>query len=125
MLQYDTGLILEPGRKLFTPSLLLNFFLFLFLPEWFIIAVSSLSILGVLALVVIMATILLCYLRRPEKTPAALASTFNYRISGRVTVMQSCTVNCVGNRTKSCHEDKNKEQKEIIKLVVNMHASHS
>ncbi|XP_044060089.1 interleukin-10 receptor subunit alpha [Siniperca chuatsi] len=42
--------------------------------EWFIIAVSSLSILGVLAFVAIMATTFLCYLRRPEKTPAALKS---------------------------------------------------
>ncbi|XP_054455253.1 interleukin-10 receptor subunit alpha [Anoplopoma fimbria] len=42
--------------------------------EWFVIAVSSLSILGVLASVAIMATFLQCYLRRPEKTPAALKS---------------------------------------------------
>ncbi|XP_068441578.1 interleukin-10 receptor subunit alpha [Clinocottus analis] len=43
--------------------------------EWFSIAVSSLTILGVLASIGIMATILLCYLRRPGKTPAALKST--------------------------------------------------
>ncbi|XP_068567214.1 interleukin-10 receptor subunit alpha [Cebidichthys violaceus] len=43
--------------------------------EWYMIAVSSLSIMGVLASFAIMATILLCYLRRPEKTPAALKST--------------------------------------------------
>ncbi|XP_069562528.1 interleukin-10 receptor subunit alpha [Brachyistius frenatus] len=42
--------------------------------EWFIIAVSSLSILGVLAIIAIMATILLCYVKFPEKTPAALKS---------------------------------------------------
>ncbi|XP_037630801.1 interleukin-10 receptor subunit alpha isoform X2 [Sebastes umbrosus] len=44
----------------------------LLLPEqkWFIIAVSSLSILGV----AIMAGVLQCYLRRSEKTPAALKS---------------------------------------------------
>ncbi|XP_035857328.1 interleukin-10 receptor subunit alpha isoform X2 [Sander lucioperca] len=42
--------------------------------EWFIIAVSSLSILGMLAIIVIIATIILCYLKRPEKTPAALKS---------------------------------------------------
>ncbi|XP_078102309.1 interleukin-10 receptor subunit alpha isoform X4 [Sander vitreus] len=42
--------------------------------EWFIIAVSSLSILGVLAIIVIIATIILYYLKRPEKTPAALKS---------------------------------------------------
>ncbi|XP_059186642.1 interleukin-10 receptor subunit alpha [Centropristis striata] len=42
--------------------------------EWFIIAVSSLSILGGLAIFVIMATILLCYLRGSEKTPTALKS---------------------------------------------------
>ncbi|XP_070685593.1 interleukin-10 receptor subunit alpha isoform X2 [Pempheris klunzingeri] len=40
--------------------------------EWFITAVSSLSILGVLAIIAIMAAIIRCYLRRPEKTPAAL-----------------------------------------------------
>ncbi|KAK5868648.1 hypothetical protein PBY51_009644 [Eleginops maclovinus] len=42
--------------------------------EWFIIAVSSLSILGVLAIIAIMVTILLCYLKGREKTPAALKS---------------------------------------------------
>ncbi|XP_020495009.1 interleukin-10 receptor subunit alpha [Labrus bergylta] len=40
--------------------------------EYFIIAVSSLSFIGGLAFVAIMAALLLCYLRRPEKTPAAL-----------------------------------------------------
>ncbi|XP_035536664.1 interleukin-10 receptor subunit alpha [Morone saxatilis] len=42
--------------------------------EWFIIAVSSLSILGVLTLFAFMASILLCYLRLPGKTPTALKS---------------------------------------------------
>ncbi|KAF1394044.1 hypothetical protein PFLUV_G00022420 [Perca fluviatilis] len=42
--------------------------------EWFILAVSSLSILGVLVIIVIIATTILCYLKRPEKTPAALKS---------------------------------------------------
>lgn len=42
--------------------------------EWFIIAVSSLSAVGVLAFIAIMAMILLCYLRFPEKTPSALKS---------------------------------------------------
>ncbi|XP_028429507.1 interleukin-10 receptor subunit alpha isoform X2 [Perca flavescens] len=42
--------------------------------EWFILAVSSLSTLGVLAIIVIIATTILCYLKRPEKTPAALKS---------------------------------------------------
>ncbi|XP_070762281.1 interleukin-10 receptor subunit alpha [Enoplosus armatus] len=42
--------------------------------EWFIIAVSSLSFLGVLVFAAIMVTIILCYLRRPEKTPAVLKS---------------------------------------------------
>lgn len=42
--------------------------------EWFIIAVSSLSLLAVLAVLAIMAAILLCYLKRPEKTPVALKS---------------------------------------------------
>lgn len=42
--------------------------------EWFIIAVSSLSLLAVLAILAVMAAILLCYLRRPEKTPVALKS---------------------------------------------------
>ncbi|XP_034556191.1 interleukin-10 receptor subunit alpha [Notolabrus celidotus] len=42
--------------------------------EWFIIAASSLSIMGGLVVVAIMAAILHCYLRRPEKTPVALKS---------------------------------------------------
>ncbi|XP_041796916.1 interleukin-10 receptor subunit alpha [Chelmon rostratus] len=42
--------------------------------EWFIIAVTFLSILGMLACAAVMAAILLCYLRRPEKTPAVLKS---------------------------------------------------
>uniref|UniRef100_UPI0037E83B9B interleukin-10 receptor subunit alpha n=1 Tax=Semicossyphus pulcher TaxID=241346 RepID=UPI0037E83B9B len=42
--------------------------------EYFIIAVSSLSIMGVLSFVAIMVALLICYLRRPEKTPAALKS---------------------------------------------------
>ncbi|XP_031717158.1 interleukin-10 receptor subunit alpha [Anarrhichthys ocellatus] len=43
--------------------------------EWYMIAVSSLTILGVLASFAIMASILLCYLRSPKKTPAVLKST--------------------------------------------------
>ncbi|XP_053177000.1 interleukin-10 receptor subunit alpha [Scomber japonicus] len=42
--------------------------------EWYMIAVSSLSIAGVLAFIVITTAILLCYLKRPEKTPAVLKS---------------------------------------------------
>ncbi|XP_022051823.2 interleukin-10 receptor subunit alpha [Acanthochromis polyacanthus] len=42
--------------------------------EWFIMAVSSLSVMGVLVAVAIMSAILLCYLKRPEKTPVALKS---------------------------------------------------
>ncbi|XP_061576319.1 interleukin-10 receptor subunit alpha [Cololabis saira] len=42
--------------------------------EWFIVAASSLSLLGAIAVVAIMGSILLCYLRRPAKTPAALKS---------------------------------------------------
>lgn len=42
--------------------------------EWFIMAVSSLSVLGVLIAIAFMAAILLCYLKRPEKTPVALKS---------------------------------------------------
>ncbi|XP_029372743.1 interleukin-10 receptor subunit alpha isoform X2 [Echeneis naucrates] len=42
--------------------------------EWYIIAVLSLSTLSVLAIIVISAVILLCYLKRPAKTPAALKS---------------------------------------------------
>lgn len=76
-MQHDTGLNLQ----------LWVLFLLLFLPEWYIIAVTSLSILGVLAFAAIMATILLCYLRSPEKTPAVLVSILNYKILGGVTVM--------------------------------------
>lgn len=42
--------------------------------EWYIIAVLSLSTLGMLAIIAISAGVLLCYLKRPEKTPAALKS---------------------------------------------------
>ncbi|XP_040902924.1 interleukin-10 receptor subunit alpha [Toxotes jaculatrix] len=46
--------------------------------EWFVIAVSSLAVLSVLAIIAVSVTILLCYLRRPEKTPAALKSPASY-----------------------------------------------
>ncbi|CAJ1065453.1 interleukin-10 receptor subunit alpha [Xyrichtys novacula] len=42
--------------------------------EWFIMAVSSLSVMGILVVFAIMAAILHCYLRRSEKTPDALKS---------------------------------------------------
>ncbi|XP_076590553.1 interleukin-10 receptor subunit alpha [Chaetodon auriga] len=42
--------------------------------EWFVIAVTSLSILSTLACIAVIAAILLCYLRRPEKTPLVLKS---------------------------------------------------
>ncbi|XP_061538492.1 interleukin-10 receptor subunit alpha [Phycodurus eques] len=42
--------------------------------EWFIISVSSLTTLGVLAVAAILAIGLLCHLKRPAKTPAALKS---------------------------------------------------
>ncbi|KAI3354272.1 hypothetical protein L3Q82_018808 [Scortum barcoo] len=42
--------------------------------EWFITAVSSLTILGVLTIIGLLAVFLQCYLKRPEKTPAALKS---------------------------------------------------
>ncbi|XP_042343367.1 interleukin-10 receptor subunit alpha [Plectropomus leopardus] len=42
--------------------------------EYFIIALSSLSTMAGLATIAIMAAILLCYLKRPEKTPVALKS---------------------------------------------------
>ncbi|XP_072248543.1 interleukin-10 receptor subunit alpha [Leuresthes tenuis] len=40
--------------------------------EWFIIAASSLSVLGVFAVIAIMGSIVLCYLRPSAKTPASL-----------------------------------------------------
>lgn len=46
-------------------------------PEWYIIAVTSLSFVAVLAFASIIAVIIFCYLRRPEKTPAVLVRTFN------------------------------------------------
>ncbi|XP_056230997.1 interleukin-10 receptor subunit alpha isoform X1 [Seriola aureovittata] len=46
--------------------------------EWYIIAISSLSILGVLTIVAISVAILLCYLKRPEKIPAVLKSPSSY-----------------------------------------------
>lgn len=64
-----------------------------FLPsEWFIIAISSLSILSVLVVIAIIAAILLCYLRLPEKTPAALVRTLHFRKMGTFQVMQTCTL---------------------------------
>ncbi|XP_068173644.1 interleukin-10 receptor subunit alpha [Antennarius striatus] len=45
--------------------------------EWFIATVASLASLGVVTILTITAIILLCYLRRPEKTPAALESLSN------------------------------------------------
>ncbi|KAM9852966.1 interleukin-10 receptor subunit alpha isoform 2-T2 [Aulostomus maculatus] len=42
--------------------------------EWFIIAVSSLSIVGGLIVIAIAAMMLLCYLKRPERMPTALKS---------------------------------------------------
>ncbi|KAM9318876.1 interleukin-10 receptor subunit alpha [Pholidichthys leucotaenia] len=42
--------------------------------EWFIIAVISLSILGAVVIIAVIAVIIFCYLRRSEKTPAALKS---------------------------------------------------
>lgn len=42
-------------------------------------AVSSLSILGVLSVIAIITALLLCYLKGPVKTPAVLVSTFRYR----------------------------------------------
>lgn len=40
-------------------------------------AVTSLSILSVLAVIIVIVAVLMCYLRRAEKTPAALVSTFS------------------------------------------------
>ncbi|KAM4628330.1 interleukin-10 receptor subunit alpha [Polymixia lowei] len=42
--------------------------------EWYIIAVSSLSILVVMAVLAVLLTVLCCFLRRPEKTPVSLKS---------------------------------------------------
>ncbi|KAM8853201.1 interleukin-10 receptor subunit alpha [Synchiropus picturatus] len=42
--------------------------------EWFVIAVASLTTAGVLMLVIVAVLILLCYLKRPRQTPAALKS---------------------------------------------------
>lgn len=82
MLQHDTGSYLQLW-VLSVPVFWGGFFI----PEWYIMAVASLSILGVLAFPAIMATILLCYMRRSEKTPAVLVSTLNYKILRGITVM--------------------------------------
>ncbi|XP_029027054.1 interleukin-10 receptor subunit alpha [Betta splendens] len=42
--------------------------------EWYVTAVSALSILSVLAAIIIIIALLLCFVKRPEKTPAALKS---------------------------------------------------
>ncbi|CAN9511390.1 unnamed protein product [Ophioblennius macclurei] len=42
--------------------------------EWFIIAVASLSVLGVMSTFAIAVAVLLCYLKSPRKTPAGLKS---------------------------------------------------
>ena len=71
------------------------------------IAVSSLSIAGVLAFIVITTAILLCYLKRPEKTPAVLVSTLNYRKLEGNTVMLPCTINNVEQRKTKRTEKEN------------------
>lgn len=50
--------------------------------EWYVIAVTSFSFLAVLAFLLIIAVILVCYLRGPEKTPAVLVRTFNQILAG-------------------------------------------
>ncbi|XP_058489766.1 interleukin-10 receptor subunit alpha isoform X2 [Solea solea] len=46
--------------------------------EWFVIAAASSSILGLLTMIAIIAIIIMCYLRLPEKTPAVLKSPVRY-----------------------------------------------
>lgn len=102
-----------------TPSHLFHSSLFLLPPEWFIIAVISLSILGVLAIIAINAIVLMCYLRRPEKTPAALVSRLNYRKLGIITNLY-CQL---------CGKEKQKlsrkyREREITKLIVDTTLNH-
>lgn len=52
--------------------------------EWYIFAVTSVSFLAVLAFLFIIAGILVCYLKGPEKTPAVLVRTFNQILAGGI-----------------------------------------
>ncbi|KAM7399282.1 hypothetical protein PAMP_018563 [Pampus punctatissimus] len=72
--EYCVSIKVEGNGALSTSSVSPKQCLLLPEQEWFTIAVSSLSIMGVLVVIFIMATILLCYLRHPEKTPAVLKS---------------------------------------------------
>ncbi|CAG6003126.1 unnamed protein product [Menidia menidia] len=42
--------------------------------EWFMIAASSLSILGIITMIAVLGSFLFCFLKRPVKTPASLKS---------------------------------------------------
>ncbi|KAM7413080.1 hypothetical protein PAMA_020454 [Pampus argenteus] len=72
--EYCVSIKVEGNGALSTSSVSPKQCLLLPEQEWFTIAVSSLSIMGVLGVIAIMVTILLCYLRRPVKTPASLKS---------------------------------------------------
>ena len=64
---------------------------------------TSLTILGVLAVMAIAAAILLCYLKSPGKTPAVLVSTLNYTLLAGIIVVKSCTFNYGENTTKNIY----------------------
>ncbi|XP_041851774.1 interleukin-10 receptor subunit alpha [Melanotaenia boesemani] len=72
--KYCVSIKVEGNGALSTSSVSKQQCLLLPEQEWFIIATSSLSFLGVLAVVAIIASILLCYLKRPAKTPSSLKS---------------------------------------------------
>lgn len=42
--------------------------------EWLVVAYQSLPILGVLAVLAVIISVICCFVRRPEKMPAALVS---------------------------------------------------
>ncbi|KAF3692775.1 Interleukin-20 receptor subunit alpha [Channa argus] len=72
--EYCVSIEVEGNGALYTSNMSPKQCLHLPEQEWFILAVSSLSILGVLTLIAIMAAVLLCYLKGPVKTPAVLKS---------------------------------------------------
>lgn len=72
----------ENPKKKIDLQLCLTFVLSFVPSEWYIFAVTSVSFLGVLVFLFLIAGILVCYLRGPEKTPAVLVRTFNQILAG-------------------------------------------
>ncbi|XP_049582739.1 interleukin-10 receptor subunit alpha isoform X2 [Syngnathus scovelli] len=72
--EYCVSMMVEGNGALSKSDLSLEQCLLLPEQEWFIISVSSLTVLGVLAVAAILVVGLFCHLKRPAKMPAALKS---------------------------------------------------